>query len=161
MDRRRPGAADRAGRGWSALLPGQEVRADGLLAPATRADLTVAVLRVRGAPHEVGPAPWWQTGAGALRDGLRAAAAVLPEAPAGLLPGLAVGDTRGLPDEVRDDFRAAGLSHLTAVSSATTRTPCARATPPDGRARRRSSCRPRCVLRRPAAGGGPEAAGCC
>ena len=102
--------------GWSALLPGQEVGADGLLAPATRADLTVAVLRVRGAPHEVGPAPWWQTGAGALRDGLRAAAAVLPEAPAGLLPGLAVGDIRGLPDEVRDDFRAAGLSHLTAVS---------------------------------------------
>ena len=66
--------------GWSALLPGQEVGADGLLAPATRADLTVAVLRVRGAPHEAGPAPWWQTGAGALRDGLRAAAAVLPEA---------------------------------------------------------------------------------
>jgi competence protein ComEC len=102
--------------GWSALLPGQEVGADGLLAPATRADLTVAVLRVRGAPHEVGPAPWWQTGAGALRDGLRAAAAVLPEGPAGLLPGLAVGDVRDLPGEVRDDFRAAGLSHLTAVS---------------------------------------------
>ena len=76
----------------------------------------MAVLRVRGAPHEVGPAPWWQTGAGALRDGLRAAAAVLPEGPAGLLPGLAVGDVRDLPDEVRDDFRAAGLSHLTAVS---------------------------------------------
>ena len=41
---------------------------------------------------------------------------ILPEGPAGLLPGLAVGDVRDLPGEVRDDFRAAGLSHLTAVS---------------------------------------------
>jgi competence protein ComEC len=40
--------------GWSALLPGQRATAEGLLAPATRRDLTVAVLRVRGAPHEVG-----------------------------------------------------------------------------------------------------------
>jgi competence protein ComEC len=51
-----------------------------------------------------------------LRDGLRSAAAVLPEAGAGLLPGLAVGDVRDLPTEVRDDFRIAGLTHLTAVS---------------------------------------------
>ena len=102
--------------GWSTLLPGQRATAEGLLAPATRVDLTVAVLRVRGGPHEVGPPPPWQTAAGALRDGLRTAAAVLPAAPAGLLPGLAVGDTRGLPAEVDDDFRAAGLTHLTAVS---------------------------------------------
>ena len=102
--------------GWSTLLPGQRATAEGLLAPATRVDLTVAVLRVRGGPHEVGPPPPWQTAAGALRDGLRTAAAVLPAAPAGLLAGLAVGDTRGLPAEVDDDFRAAGLTHLTAVS---------------------------------------------
>ena len=102
--------------GWSELLPGQPVTAEGLLAPATRSDLTVAVLRVRGGPRDVGRAPWWQTAAGTLRDGLRSAAAVLPEAPAALLPGLAVGDTRNLPAELRDDFRAAGLSHLTAVS---------------------------------------------
>jgi len=102
--------------GWSTLLPGQRVTADGLLAPSAGADLTVAVLRVRGAPAQIGAASWWQTGAGTLRDGLRAAAAVLPPASAGLLPGLAIGDTRGLPAEVEDDFRAAGLSHLTAVS---------------------------------------------
>ncbi|MGH3569035.1 MAG: competence protein ComEC, partial [Pseudonocardia sp.] len=56
---------------WSGLLPGQAVTAEGLLAPAGRSDLTVAVLRVRGPPREVGPPPWWQTGAGSLRDGLR------------------------------------------------------------------------------------------
>lgn len=97
--------------GWSGLLPGQQVRAEGLLAPAQRADLTVAVLRVRGAPLEVGEPPWWQTAAGTLREGLREAAGVLPEASAGLLPGLAVGDTRNQTAEVEQDFRTAGLSH--------------------------------------------------
>ncbi|MHA6781229.1 ComEC/Rec2 family competence protein [Pseudonocardia saturnea] len=103
---------------WSALLPGQVLTAQGLLAPAARSDLTVAVLRVRGPPQEVRPPPWWQTAAGSLRAGLREAAAVLPAAPGGLLPGLAVGDTSGMATEVEDDFRAAGLSHLTAVSGA-------------------------------------------
>jgi competence protein ComEC len=37
---------------------------------------------------------------------------------AGLVVGLAIGDERGIPDRVREDFRAAGLSHLTAVSGA-------------------------------------------
>ena len=104
---------------WAGLLPGRALTADGLLAPATRPDLTVAVLRVRGPPRDVAPPPWWQTGAGALRDGLRTAAlAALPPAPGGLLPGLAVGDTSAQTTEVEDDFRAAGLSHLTAVSGA-------------------------------------------
>jgi competence protein ComEC len=104
--------------GWSRLLPGQSLTAQGLLAPPQRRDLTVAVLRVPGAPRDVGPPPWWQTAAGGLRDGLREAATVLPEAQAGLMPGLAVGDTRGLTAEVEEDFRAAGLTHLTAVSGA-------------------------------------------
>lgn len=104
--------------GWSTLLPGQRVTAEGLLAPAMRADLTVAVLRVRGPPRDVTAAPWWQDAAGALRAGLREAAGVLPPASAGLLPGLAVGDTAGLTAEVEADFRAAGLTHLLAVSGA-------------------------------------------
>ncbi|MGE3285649.1 MAG: DNA internalization-related competence protein ComEC/Rec2 [Pseudonocardia sp.] len=104
--------------GWAGLLPGQEVTAEGLLAPAGRADLTVAVLRVRGEPRDVTAPPWWQTGAGTLRDGLRRAAGVLPEAEAGLLPGLAVGDTSRSVPEVERDFRTAGLTHLTAVSGA-------------------------------------------
>jgi competence protein ComEC len=102
--------------GWATLLPGQRATADGLLAPATRTYLTVAVLRVRGVPRDLGRPPWWQTGAGAHRDGLRTAAGVLPHTSAGLLPGLAIGDVRGMPTEVDADFRAAGLTHLTAVS---------------------------------------------
>lgn len=42
----------------------------------------------------------------------------LPEPGAGLLPGLAVGDTRAVTADLNDDMRASGLSHLTAVSGA-------------------------------------------
>lgn len=42
----------------------------------------------------------------------------LPEPGAGLLPGLAVGDTRAVTAALNDDMRATGLSHLTAVSGA-------------------------------------------
>jgi competence protein ComEC len=105
--------------GWGALLPGQEASAHGRLAHAESGGLEVAVLRVRGPPERLTAPPWWQTAAGVLRDGLRAAAtAVLPPSSAGLLPGLAVGDRSGLTEEVEDDFRAAGLVHLLAVSGA-------------------------------------------
>jgi competence protein ComEC len=104
--------------GWRGLLPGQSVTAEGLLAPPERADLTIAVLRVRGGPRDVSAPPWWQSAAGGLRAGLRAAAGMLPPAAAGLLPGLAIGDTSALTSEVDDDFRAAGLTHLLAVSGA-------------------------------------------
>ena len=42
----------------------------------------------------------------------------LPEPGAGLLPGLAVGDTRAVSAELNDAMLASGLSHLTAVSGA-------------------------------------------
>ncbi|MFC5060976.1 ComEC/Rec2 family competence protein [Actinomycetospora atypica] len=103
--------------GWAGLLPGQRATASGSLGSSTRADLTVAVLRTRGPPREVGPPPGAQLVAGDLRAGLRdAARAVLAEDPAGLLPGLVVGDTSGLRPDLTDDFRTAGLTHLTAVS---------------------------------------------
>jgi len=105
--------------GWAELLPGVELTAAGLLAPATRADLTVAVLRVRGPPAEVTAPPWWQRAADTLRDGLRAAAgSVLPEQSAALLPSLAIGDTSAMSWTLREEFRTTGLLHLTAVSGA-------------------------------------------
>lgn len=42
----------------------------------------------------------------------------LPQPGAGLLPGLAVGDTRAVSAELNDAMLASGLSHLTAVSGA-------------------------------------------
>ncbi len=104
---------------WGDLLPGQSVTARVRVAPHTGPGTTVAVLRAENAPTAVGPPPVWQRWAGTARDRLaQVSSAVLPADRAGLLPGLVVGDTTALTDEVREDFRVAGLTHLTAVSGA-------------------------------------------
>ncbi|MET0236299.1 MAG: DNA internalization-related competence protein ComEC/Rec2 [Kibdelosporangium sp.] len=101
--------------GWSNLLPGQEVRTEGQLAPG---DTAVAVLRVRGPPEGVTQAPMWQRAAEDMRAGLRRVAGVLSPDSAGLLPALVAGDTSALPHRVVEEFRAAGMAHLLAVSGA-------------------------------------------
>ncbi|MGA4691667.1 MULTISPECIES: DNA internalization-related competence protein ComEC/Rec2 [Rhodococcus] len=104
---------------WGDLLPGQSVTTRVRVAPHTGPGTTVAVLRAENAPTALGPPPMWQQWAGTVRDRLtQVSSAVLPADRAGLLPGLVVGDTTALTDEVREDFRVAGLTHLTAVSGA-------------------------------------------
>ncbi|MGB8962515.1 MAG: ComEC/Rec2 family competence protein, partial [Pseudonocardiaceae bacterium] len=103
-------------QGWTGLLPGQRVRATGLLAAPDRSDLTVAVLRVRGGPDVLSQPTPVQRVAERLRSGLRLAAKVLDSEPAGLLPALVVGDTSAMVPTVEAEFRAAGLTHLIAVS---------------------------------------------
>ncbi len=108
-----------AEEGWADLLPGQRVRARVAVSPAGAPDGVVARLSARGPPEPVGGASWAQRAAGGLRDGLADAAdRVLDDAPAGLLPGLVVGDTRAMDPVLTEDFRRAGLAHLTAVSGA-------------------------------------------
>jgi competence protein ComEC len=102
--------------GWSDLLPSQRVRADGRLMPPARRDLTAAVVSVRSRPTRVEAPSAVQTAAGRVRAGLRDAAAVLPDGPRGLLPGLVDGDVSGLEPQLAGDFKTAGLSHLVAVS---------------------------------------------
>ncbi len=75
-----------------------------------RADALAATGRVRGGP------------AGGV-DGVRARAqaalqAGVPPSVGALLRGMALGDDAALPDDVRDEFRASGLSHLVAASGA-------------------------------------------
>jgi competence protein ComEC len=107
-----------SGPGWRDLLPGTPVVASGRLAASRGGDLTAAVLSVTAAPEAVGQAPWAQRAAGGVRAGLRRACAPLPPGPGGLLPGLVDGDTSRLDPAVADDFRATGMTHLTAVSGA-------------------------------------------
>ncbi len=104
---------------WTGLLPGQSVRLRVAVRAAEPGDDVVAVLSARSAPTRLaGPGPV-QTAAGALRTGLvRSAARTLPDRPAGLLPGLVVGDTTAMDPASTAEFRRAGLSHLTAVSGA-------------------------------------------
>ncbi|NKQ53821.1 DUF4131 domain-containing protein [Amycolatopsis sp. K13G38] len=101
---------------WGGVLPGQEVTANGRLAPPRDGDLTIAVVYVRGPPVQPGSVPWWQRTAESMREALRHACSVLSADAAGLLPGLVVGDTSGLSSQVDREFTEAGLTHLTAVS---------------------------------------------
>src|SRR5690606_39385234 len=53
-----------------------------------------------------------------VREDFVTRAVKLPEPGAGLLPGLAVGDTRAVSEELNAAMLTSGLSHLTAVSGA-------------------------------------------
>ncbi len=101
---------------WTDVLPGQRVHLDGTLQPPLGNGLLQAVLVAEDAPELVGQPPWWQRGAGRVRESLRQASATLPRQPAGLLPGLVDGDTRDLDPVLAQRFRIAGLTHLVAVS---------------------------------------------
>ena len=101
---------------WQGLLPGQRLTATGRLQEPQGGDLTAAVLSTNAAPLTHGEPSWAQRAAGSLRAGLQRACAPLPPAQGGLLPGLVVGDTSRLTEEVEQDFRDTGMTHLNAVS---------------------------------------------
>jgi competence protein ComEC len=107
-------------QGWAELLPGQHVRVRVMVSRPRAGDDVVAVVSARGPPELLGRPGAVQRAAGAVRDGLSAAAArVLDPRTAGLLPGLVVGDTAAMDPVLTEDFRRAGLAHLTAVSGDT------------------------------------------
>ncbi|RJL26493.1 ComEC/Rec2 family competence protein [Bailinhaonella thermotolerans] len=106
------------GRRWLGLLPSQRVRVTARFAAAREGELLAAVLLVRGPPEVAGEPSGLQRWAGGLRAGLREASTTLPPAQGGLLPALVIGDTARMDEQVRADFRDAGLGHLTAVSGA-------------------------------------------
>ncbi len=60
--------------------------------------------------------PWWARAANSVRKLVADGAALIGPERAPLYTGMVDGDDRDLPTEVVDDFRGAGLSHLTAVS---------------------------------------------
>ena len=101
---------------WQGLLPGQRLTATGRLQAPQGGDLTAAVLSTNAAPVAHGESSWAQRAAGSLRAGLQRACEPLPQAQGGLLPGLVVGDTSRLTEEVEQDFRDTGMTHLNAVS---------------------------------------------
>lgn len=103
---------------WLARPAGQWVRVTARLAPADPGTPTAAVVRIRGPSTVVAePSPTWQL-TGRVRAGLRAAVAPLPTAQRALVPALVVGDTSAMTEQLRAEFQASGLSHLTAVSGA-------------------------------------------
>jgi competence protein ComEC len=84
----------------------------------TRRDLTVAVLSATGEP-KLGEASAIDRAAHQIRrDFGEAARAALAADQAAMLPALVLGDTSTLSAQTTQDFRASGLTHLTAVSGA-------------------------------------------
>lgn len=100
--------------GWSELLPGTPVRVRGRLAAASGE--LAAFLRTDHPPQALGPASLVSRVTEPFRAGLREAVGGLGTTERGLVPGLAIGDDRALPDDDRANMRATGLTHLTAVS---------------------------------------------
>lgn len=102
-------------RDISALLPGTTVRVTARVLPAEHL-LGRAVTLVAQDIDVVASAPAVQQAAGVVRAALRDAVAGRPADQAGLVPGLVVGDTSGVPSDLDQAMRDSGLAHLTAVS---------------------------------------------
>ncbi|MFF4378623.1 ComEC/Rec2 family competence protein [Kitasatospora sp. NPDC001547] len=105
---------------WQRLLPSQRLAVEAEVQPAGEGHDTesAALLVVHGPLRQLAPPSLPQRIAGRLREGLRSATDGLPADSRGLLPGLVVGDTSRLPDDLEDAFRATDLVHLVAVSGA-------------------------------------------
>lgn len=100
------------------LMVGRPLRFTARINRPARRDLTVAVLNASGRPT-VGTAGAVQRAAHAVRGRFaRAVREVLPADQAAMLPALVLGDTSAVNGETSRDFRAAGMTHLTAVSGA-------------------------------------------
>ncbi|MGD1279549.1 ComEC/Rec2 family competence protein [Mycobacterium seoulense] len=107
------------------LMVGRPVRFTARIGRPTRRDLTVAVLNASGRPT-AGTAGAVHRAAHTVRG--RFAAAVrgaLPAEQAAMLPALVLGDTSVVTAETDREFRAAGMTHLMAVSGANVTIVCA------------------------------------
>ena len=104
--------------GFSELSAGRPAGFRARIGRPTRHDLTVAVLSATGEPT-LGAASPIHRAAQAVRTGFAdGARAALPADQAAMLPALVLGDTSALTNQTAADFRASGLTHLTAVSGA-------------------------------------------
>jgi competence protein ComEC len=105
-------------RTFGAVMVGQPLRFRARITRPTRRDLTVAVVNAIGAPT-AGRAGPVNRAAYAVRAGFAAAARhVLPADQAAMLPALVLGDMSTVTPITTQEFRTAGLTHLTAVSGA-------------------------------------------
>lgn len=100
---------------WQEVRLGAVVRTTGRLAPADSAR-EAAVLTGPREPELVAAPSGVFRAADAVRASVRRSAAGGPDAAAALVPALVTGDDQRLPDDVVEEFRTAGLTHLTAVS---------------------------------------------
>lgn len=104
--------------GWGAAQPGERVRVVGRWTALAAGERAAAVLVTDDDPVVVASAPGVHRAAAAVRTTVARQADALGGDAGALLPGVTVGDTRAVPEDLRDALRVSGLTHLTAVSGA-------------------------------------------
>lgn len=100
---------------WTGPALGSTIRTSGRLLPAEGDDLAGVLTAARDPVVLTPPDAWWRA-ASRVRASVREAVAHRPDDQRALVPALVDGDDAGLDPGLADDFRATGLTHLTAVS---------------------------------------------
>ena len=103
------------GPAWHRVDLGSRVETTSRLAESDEAELAALLPSARDPTVVSDPGPWWQ-GAAAVRASIRDAVSHRPQDQRALVPALVDGDDAGLDDQLEEDFRTTGLTHLTAVS---------------------------------------------
>ena len=103
---------------WDELDVGARIEASGTARAADPADRAVLNVRATSGIRVLSAPGGMLASTSALRRALVAATAGLPAPGAGLVPGLAVGDTSAVSAELDAAMKSSSLSHLTAVSGA-------------------------------------------
>lgn len=105
------------GTDWLDLPFGAQVRTPARVVATTPGDDRVFLVIADSVADVRAPTGWRAEVAG-IRAGLTELCADLPPAGRGLVPGIALGDTRALPGALEEDMRTVSLTHLTAISGA-------------------------------------------
>jgi competence protein ComEC len=103
------------GAGWAGVQLGSRVTVTGRLAPPDGPDLA-AVLSTGRAPRVLERPGELFAGAARVRAGIRASVSGADPDARALVPALVVGDDQSMSEQVTEDFRTCGLTHLAAVS---------------------------------------------
>jgi competence protein ComEC len=104
-----------AGTEWEYVGLGSEVIIEGRLSPADSEDLA-AIITTSRAPTVLKEPGGLYEAAASVRAGIRVAVAPTGPDERTLIPALVVGDDQGMSEELVEDFRVSGLTHLAAVS---------------------------------------------
>jgi competence protein ComEC len=102
---------------WQDVDLGATITFSGSFQSSKGSDLA-GVIRARGDPGVVRKPGWIHSGAESLRAAIRKTVKMADPVSGALLPALVDGDDAGLDEQTIADFRASGLTHLTAVSGA-------------------------------------------
>lgn len=107
-----------SGADFGEVMVGQSMAFQAKISRSARRDLSVAALTASSAPVRGRPGPVARAAHQVRARFAAAAARVLPDEQARMLPALVLGDTSAITAATGRDFRAAGLTHLMAVSGA-------------------------------------------